>query len=239
MSKIITIFGATGNQGGSVIENILADATLSQEFKIRGITRDVSKPAAQNLIRKGVEMVAVRIEFEICRSSNMTEKEQADMNSKTDLTSALEGSHTVFLVTNYWETASRDTEVTQGKNVTDVAKEVGVKHLIFSSLLDVTKTTNGRLSHVPHFDGKAEIEDYVRESGLPATFYLPGYFMSNFEMMVRKGEDGTLTLAYPVGKDTRFPLIDVAEDTGIFLHPPRHAPSADRHLIRKIHQCHH
>jgi uncharacterized protein YbjT (DUF2867 family) len=59
MSKIITVFGATGNQGGSVITNILDDAQLSKEFKIRGITRDTSKPAAQELAKKGVELVVV------------------------------------------------------------------------------------------------------------------------------------------------------------------------------------
>lgn len=59
MSKILTVFGATGNQGGSVIRAILNDAALSKEFKIRGITRDVSKPASKNLQAKGVEMVAV------------------------------------------------------------------------------------------------------------------------------------------------------------------------------------
>lgn len=60
MSKILTVFGATGNQGGSVIEHVLADSTLSKSFKIRGITRDVSKPAAQALIQQGVEMKTVR-----------------------------------------------------------------------------------------------------------------------------------------------------------------------------------
>lgn len=59
MSKLITVFGATGNQGGSVIQAILADPTLSKEFKLRGITRDASKPAAQALQAKGVEMVSV------------------------------------------------------------------------------------------------------------------------------------------------------------------------------------
>lgn len=59
MSKLITVFGATGNQGGSVIKHILADSTLSKTFKIRGITRDVSKPAAQALTDKGVEMKSV------------------------------------------------------------------------------------------------------------------------------------------------------------------------------------
>jgi uncharacterized protein YbjT (DUF2867 family) len=59
MSKILTVFGATGNQGGSVVRAILNDPALSKEFKIRGITRDVSKPAAKALASKGVEVVAV------------------------------------------------------------------------------------------------------------------------------------------------------------------------------------
>jgi uncharacterized protein YbjT (DUF2867 family) len=59
MSKIFTVFGATGNQGGSVIRAVLADPVLSKEYKLRGVTRDVSKPAAQALSAKGVEMVKV------------------------------------------------------------------------------------------------------------------------------------------------------------------------------------
>lgn len=59
MSKLITVFGATGNQGGSVVKHILADAELSKSFKIRGITRDTSKPAAKALADQGVELVSV------------------------------------------------------------------------------------------------------------------------------------------------------------------------------------
>jgi hypothetical protein len=60
MSKLITVFGATGNQGGSVVKHILADPILSKGFKVRGITRDVSKPAAKSLSDQGVEMKTVR-----------------------------------------------------------------------------------------------------------------------------------------------------------------------------------
>jgi len=59
MSKILTVFGATGNQGGSVIKNILSHPQLSKTYKIRAVTRDVSKPAAITLKEKGAEVVTV------------------------------------------------------------------------------------------------------------------------------------------------------------------------------------
>lgn len=141
------------------------------------------------------------------------------MNSVESLTNALKGTHTVFLVTNYWETANGDIEYSQGKNVTDVAKNIGVYHIIFSSLPHVTEATNGRLSHVPHFDSKANIEKYIKESGLQCTFVLPGYYMSNFMQMFRKGENGVYQLFLPVDRQkAKFPLFDAAQDTGKQFH---------------------
>lgn len=61
MSKqIVTVFGATGKQGGSVVDSILGDATASSKFAVRAVTRDVSKPSAKALVAKGVEVVSVR-----------------------------------------------------------------------------------------------------------------------------------------------------------------------------------
>jgi uncharacterized protein YbjT (DUF2867 family) len=59
MTKLITVFGSTGNQGGSVVRAILNHPELSKEWKIRGITRNASKPDAQALVAQGVEMVSV------------------------------------------------------------------------------------------------------------------------------------------------------------------------------------
>ena len=64
-SKLLVVFGATGNQGGSVIESVLADPRAAKEYKIRGITRDPSKANAKALEAKGVEMVTVSILFNI------------------------------------------------------------------------------------------------------------------------------------------------------------------------------
>lgn len=57
--KVFVVFGATGNQGGSVINSVLSDPAAAQEFRIRGITRDPSKPNAQALTARGVECVTV------------------------------------------------------------------------------------------------------------------------------------------------------------------------------------
>ncbi len=59
MSQVLTVFGATGKQGGSVIRAVLADPVLSKKFKVRGVTRDASKPAAKALADQGVEVVVV------------------------------------------------------------------------------------------------------------------------------------------------------------------------------------
>lgn len=220
MSKVITVFGATGNQGGSVIKALLADSAVSAEYTIRGVTRDASKPASQALTSKGVEMIPVCASPILSSSSSsigysLTDKSQADMGSQEDTARAVKGAHTVFFVTNYWESMSRETEVGQGKMVTDACKAAGVKHIIFSSLVDVTEVTKGRLSHVAHFDGKAEIERYIRESGVPATFVMPGFFMSNFFSSFKKGSDGSFTFALPVtGDNARIPLFDASGDTG-------------------------
>lgn len=204
-SKILTVFGATGNQGGSVVSAVLANSKLSSEYKIRGVTRDPSKPNAQKLTAQGVEMVS------------------ADMNDADALQSAISGSYAVFAVTNYWETQSKDTEVQQGKNIADVSKAAGVKHLIWSSLPHVTKLTNGELSHVEHFDGKAEIAEYIESikggSGMVASYWMPGFFMTNLKGMIQPNPStGVPTLNLPWhAENTQVALFDVVKDTGKFV----------------------
>ncbi|KAI9874641.1 MAG: hypothetical protein M1823_007641, partial [Watsoniomyces obsoletus] len=56
MSKILAVFGSTGQQGSSVVNYVLDDPELSQKFKIRAITRDVTTEKAKQLMEK-VEVV--------------------------------------------------------------------------------------------------------------------------------------------------------------------------------------
>ncbi|KAK4104398.1 NmrA-domain-containing protein [Parathielavia hyrcaniae] len=176
-------FSDVSRLGGSVIRAVLADSELSNKFQIRAVTRDVSSSLAQALSKQGVKVVT------------------ADMSSPASLSKVLEGTHTLFLVTlpDFVTGAAPGTEFEHGKNVADAAKAAGVQHLVFSSLINVTEASNGRLPHVAHFDRKAEVEKYIRSLGTPATFIQPGYYMTNFTnlQLLRKGEDGSYTLAGP------------------------------------------
>lgn len=76
--KIITVFGATGNQGGSVARSLLKNPA----FRVRGITRNPKSDASKALIFEGAEMV------------------QANGLVPGELRSALRGSWGVFLNIN-------------------------------------------------------------------------------------------------------------------------------------------
>lgn len=139
------------------------------------------------------------------------------MSSPEAAAAAVKGAHSVFIVTNFWESMSDKVEIAQGKAVTDASKAAGVKHIIFSSLVNVTEVSKGKLTHVTHFDGKAKIEQYIRESGLHSTFVQPGLFMSGFFGFIRKQQDGSLAWAMPEGvkaDQAKIPLFDAAADTG-------------------------
>ncbi|KAJ5414699.1 NmrA-domain-containing protein [Penicillium cosmopolitanum] len=200
MSKpIIVVFGATGKQGGSVVSSLLADNTASK-FNVRAITRDVTKPSAKALALKGAQVVA------------------ADLSDNESVKKALKGAYGVYAVTNYWDHHSADLEFAQGKGIADACKEEGIQHLVWSSLLDVTKLSGGVLSQVHHFDSKAKVEAYIRSEGIPATFMLPGFYMSNIAGgNLRKTPEGIWKLALPIPGDSPIPLFASEYDTGKFV----------------------
>ncbi|KAL6719067.1 hypothetical protein ACLMJK_003302 [Lecanora helva] len=237
--KIVVVFGATGNQGGSVITSILRDPKTSSEYKLHGITRDTNSAKAKALEAKGVECVA------------------ADINSKDQIKAALQGAYAVFAVTNYWDTGDAEVEIRQGKDIADASKvrkpwaapagtasheavdnpkwlasagkqtsspaipagEANVQHLIWSGLYNITKLTNGAFPNVDHFDSKAIVSDHIRSLGIPHTIFQPGFFMSNLPggMMRELPPNNAWTLAVPMPDDTPLPLFDAAEDTGKFV----------------------
>jgi uncharacterized protein YbjT (DUF2867 family) len=109
-------------------------------------------------------------------------------------------------------------EINQGKNMADGCKEAGVERFIWSSLPNVSKVTNGKLTTVTHFDSKAKVEEYVESIGQPATFLMPGLFMNFGIQNMRKNADGVYVFNVPFDPDTtKIPLFDAPDDAGLFV----------------------
>jgi uncharacterized protein YbjT (DUF2867 family) len=57
-APLVVVVGATGTQGGSVINALIES---DKPYRLRGLTRDTSKGAARKLVDQGVEMVGVSV----------------------------------------------------------------------------------------------------------------------------------------------------------------------------------
>lgn len=78
--------------------------------------------------------------------------------------------------------------------------------------------SKGVLPAVYHFDSKANVEEYIRSLGIPASFFLAGFYMSNLPgMSIREMPDGKWGLALPMPDNSPIPLFDAEDDTGKFV----------------------
>jgi uncharacterized protein YbjT (DUF2867 family) len=203
-TKIIAVVGATGAQGGGLVRAILSDPKSG--FAARAITRNAGSDKAKELAALGAEVV------------------EADLDDVESLKRAFKGAYGAYCVTNFWEHFSPEREVKQVRNMAVAGREAGLEHVVWSTLEDTRKwvaldddrmpTLMGNYK-VPHFDGKGEADHLFAELGVPTTYLLTSFYWDNlihFGMGPRKGEDGRLVFALPMG-DKKLPGIAV-EDIG-------------------------
>lgn len=202
--KIITVFGATGAQGGGLARAILADK--NSEFTVRAVTRDPQSDKAKALAALGAEVI------------------QADLAHPESVRKAMEGAHGAYCVTFFWAHFSPEQEAAEAKCMAEAAKAAGVNHVIWSTLEDTRKlvplsdqrmpTLMGKYK-VPHFDSKGESDQFFIDAGVPVTFLLTTFYWDNmiyFGMGPKKGADGVLAITFPMGDA---PLSGIAaEDIG-------------------------
>ncbi|KAL9637244.1 MAG: hypothetical protein Q9164_002314 [Protoblastenia rupestris] len=202
MTKLLVVFGATGQQGGSIISYVLNDADLSSQYKIRAITRDPSSSSAQALKEMDVDVV------------------KADLNDELTLNVAMNGAHTVFAMTTpTFGCDAKVREVIQGKAIADAAVAQRAQYIIFSTLPHVGKVSNGKYTKVTGFDAKAEIHEYITTLPIRSAFFAPGSFMQNFQQIMapRPTGSGVYVIARHVSPHTQLPLIDTVGDTGKYV----------------------
>ncbi|KAG9003537.1 hypothetical protein FRB94_003057 [Tulasnella sp. JGI-2019a] len=208
-APLVAVVGATGIQGGSVI-NALAES--DRPYRIRGFTRDTNKETAQRLTKQGVEMLSVNLTVE----------------NKVQVFKAFQGAAFAFTMTNYWEHMSGPREVAEGKMLIDAASAAKVRLVIWSGLSSVVKNTNGKYT-APHFDGKEEVTEYAKSlGGVPVVDVQAGVYMQNFKSMMapKKRSDGSFAIIGVGPAETTYPLIDAERDYGLFVRKAIESPTS-------------
>ncbi|KAF7588832.1 NmrA-like domain-containing protein 1 [Aspergillus hancockii] len=210
-TKVVTVFGATGQQGSSVVRSL----SKNPLFQVRCITRDPSSKRAKALASPNVEVV------------------RADGFNKSELLAAFTGSWAAFVNTNSEDPdllAMGKTDEDLGSNVICCAAQAGVKHLVYSSGPSAKELTNGALS-IPALDMKARVEKLACATSTfqSVTPIIAAWFMENFRhegmsdlfggFPLVPDHEGYLTFKMPLlGGKEDFPWISITDDFGDLVH---------------------
>ena len=148
--RTVLVTGATGKQGGAVM-----DALLARGHAARALTRQPGSDAAKALIARGVEVFA------------------GDLEDSKSVVAAAKGADAAFLMGNFYE-IGEEGEVRQGIAAANAIKAAGVGHLIYSSVASANRSTG-----IAHFESKFRVEQHIAGLGIPYTISAPVAFMDN------------------------------------------------------------
>jgi uncharacterized protein YbjT (DUF2867 family) len=156
---MILITGATGNNGIEIIER-LKGRTERVRAMVRNVRGSVTATPSRGL--------------EYC---------QADFDDSASLRKALTGVQRAFLVTNSSERVEK-----QQLRFVDLAREAGVRHIVYLSQLHASLQSPLRFLRY-----HASVEDAIRGSGMSFTILRPNLYMQ-----------GLLMFAKSIGAEGRF-----------------------------------
>jgi hypothetical protein len=214
------LFLLTTSKGSSVARVFLNEPG----WKVRGITRDPSKPAAKKWAEQGVQVVAGKL---------------GDVES---LKKAFEGANVIFGFTDFWQHLTNpeshklaaeqgrtpnevayDQEVAQGKAIVDAAAAnvATLDKFILSTCSEARKWSHGTIRWVLHFDAKAEAVNYLKASypelWAKTSLLQMAYYVTNwrsFSGTPKKQDDGSFVVSLPMSGDRKLPIVDPSSDCG-------------------------
>ncbi|HEY0239952.1 MAG TPA: NmrA/HSCARG family protein [Friedmanniella sp.] len=184
----IAVFGATGQQGGAVV-----DALLTHGARVRALVRNAESDRAQALATRGVELWTVRTD------------EPASVVEALRAVTAFS-----FMTPEANSLEEVEEEVRVGQTLIDAAVAAGVPHVVFNSVSGADRERG-----VPHHDSKYRIEKYLELSGLRATTLRPAVFIDNFASVAAPiREDGMIVLRLPLPDDVALKMVSI-KDIGL------------------------
>ena len=181
--RTVLVAGATGKQGGAVV-----DALLARGHHARALTRRPGSDTAKALIAQGVEVFS------------------GDLEDAASVVAAATGADAAFLMGNFYE-IGEEGEVRQGIAAANAIKAAGVGHLIYSSVASANRATG-----IAHFESKFRVEQHIAALGVPYTISAPVAFMDNVIAPWSVGAllGGKLAFGLPPKRDNQLiGLIDI------------------------------
>ncbi|KAF2429113.1 NAD(P)-binding protein [Tothia fuscella] len=177
-SKVFLITGATGKQGGAVIDALLKDANHANST-ILAVTRNVDSPSSKNLSSKSPTIKLIQGNLDdvpaIFAKAAEVVKQQP-----------IWGVYSVQI--SQGKGVTYDGEIKQGKALIDESVKNGVAHFVYGSI-DRGGEEESWENRTPvlHFGTKFVVERYLRENagvgvgGMKWTILRPVAFMDNLE----------------------------------------------------------
>lgn len=177
MSRAIIITGATGSQGGAVIDALVAQKA---DFLLLAVTRNTQSPSATKLASKSKNIKLVKGDLNDVPSVFANAKEAAG-------SVPIWGFYSVQQAIG--ADASVEKEEVQGKAIVDEAIKNDIKYLVYSSVdRGGDKQSWNDPTEVPHFASKHRVELHLRDatangkSSMGWTILRPVAFMENFQV---------------------------------------------------------
>jgi len=136
---------------------------------VTGATGNVGRHVVQQLVHRGAQVRALARTPATAHLPDGVEVVQGDQLDVDALRQAFHGVSTLFLLN-----AVVADEFTQALITLNVAREAGVKRVIYLSVIHSDRYVN-----VPHFAGKFGVERMLEQMGFEATILRPAYFMDN------------------------------------------------------------
>ncbi|KAI0430489.1 hypothetical protein F5Y09DRAFT_355996 [Xylaria sp. FL1042] len=176
MARTILVTGATGKQGGAVIDALLSQK--AEDFTILAVTRDISKPGAKRLSSTSQSIKLIQ--------GDLDEVPALFKEAQNVAGQPIWGVYSVQV--SLGKGVTTEGEIRQGKALIDESIKAGVKHFVYSSVErggDDASWNNP--TPIPHFRTKYEIEHHLRDTtatGKPGenmswTILRPVAFMDN------------------------------------------------------------
>ncbi|MBY4897101.1 SDR family oxidoreductase [Cupriavidus sp. AU9028] len=136
---------------------------------VTGATGTVGRQVVEQLVLRGADVRALVRDPAKAEFRAGVAVVQGDLLDVDSVRRAFSGISTLFLLN-----AVVPDEFTQALIALNVAREAGIKRVVYLSVIHSDRYVN-----VPHFAGKFGVERMIETMGVPATILRPAYFMGN------------------------------------------------------------